>query len=1108
MFIFIIRYLYSMIRRFRKHLILTSLLLSTAGLHAQFYNGMQMSFGKNRVQFNEQYWKFYRFDRFDVYSYENGKELSLYVADFVEKELPLIERFFDYDIEQRLIFLCYNKMSDFKQSNVGLSTEQEDYNIGGSTEVIQNKVAIYFEGDHVELERQIRAAIARVLINEFMYGNTLFSNVTNTTTINLPEWYTEGLISFVSNPWDYEIENRVKDGIMSGEYDKLVKITDDDAVYAGHSLWKYIADLYGEAIIPSILYMTKVNKSAESGFLYVVGQKLKDISVDWTAYYLGMYTSAEEKGDLPDPTDRIKKPRKKSVYQTARISPNGNYIAYVTNQSGKSKIWIYENATEKRKKVYKDGYKIDQITDFSYPVIAWHPSSEILGFVTEEKGFLKINFYNLRELELTTRILQYFEKILDMSFSPDRRKLVFSAVVNGQTDIFVFDLASSTRERITNDLADDFYPKFIEGMDGILFSSNRRYDTIYSPATEPQNNTTTAFAVFAYDYKNKSPHLRKISEGDYINHIKAVEEDKERYLYISDKNGIYNQYLAEYDSTIAYIDTTIHYRYFANSYPLTNYRRNVLDHDFNPESGQLASIIYHDERYHIYNEQIDYQEKFGKNLENTEYRNRHVRRLINEDSLHHIEQRVISMDELLDNRLVIDQDTIRLPEFEIDINKYVFEKEKIRYYNEQLRDRRIRLVLDSALFDPEVYIDYRTRFYPDRLVNQIDYSFLYDSYQPFTGSAFYFNPGFNLLFKVGANDLFEDYRLVGGMRFSADFNSNEYLLSFENLKRRLDQQLIFHRQVINNQAESSLIKTYSHQLLGSVKFPFNQIMALKGTASFRHDNSIFLSTDIANLAEENLLKVWGGFKLEYIFDNTRILGTNLYEGTRFKVFGEAYRQINTAESDLYVAGVDFRHYIRIHRSLIWANRFAGSTSFGRSPLIYYLGAVDNWTNLLQLRVPTFDESVDIDYSRNYSYQAIATNLRGFSQNIRNGSNFALINSEIRWPVIRYFANHPLSSAFLNDFQLVGFADAGTAWSGLHPFTGENAWNTEVIPANPEPGTPVVVTINSNRDPIVGGIGAGMRTRLFGYFIRLDWAWGIENMELQPRIFYLSLSLDF
>ena len=107
--------------------ILLVFLLNAGPLSGQFYNGMQMTFGKNRVQYNNAYWKFYRFDRFDVYSYENGTDLSLYVADFVEKELCLIERFFDYDIEQRLIFICYNKMSDLKQSNIGLSSGDEDH---------------------------------------------------------------------------------------------------------------------------------------------------------------------------------------------------------------------------------------------------------------------------------------------------------------------------------------------------------------------------------------------------------------------------------------------------------------------------------------------------------------------------------------------------------------------------------------------------------------------------------------------------------------------------------------------------------------------------------------------------------------------------------------------------------------------------------------------------------------------------------------------------------------------------------------------------------------------------------------------------------------------
>ncbi|MDF1575288.1 MAG: hypothetical protein P1P86_08880 [Bacteroidales bacterium] len=1083
--------------------LLLFLMLSSANLSAQFYNGMQMNFGKNRVQYNNRYWKYYRFERFDVYSYENGTDLSLYVADFVEKELALIERFFDYEIERRLIFLTYNKLSDFRQSNIGLVSEAEEYNIGGTTKIIQNKVFLYFDGDHMNFERQIRAAIAEVLLTEMMYGNGVRDNLTSSTMINLPEWYLEGLISFVSNPWDYELENRVKDGIVSNKYRKFVNLQDDDARYAGHSFWKYVADLYGASIIPQILYITKINKSAESGFHYVLGSKLKELSIDWTAYYLGLYTSTEERAGLPDQGKILEKPHKRRVYQNIRISPDGRMVAYVTNQKGQYKIWIHDESSGKSKRIYKRGEKLDQINDYSFPEIAWHPSSQILGFVSEEKGELKFHVYNLETKQITTRNLLYFEKVLDLSFSPDARKLVISAVVDGQTDIWVFDIAASTNDRITNDLADDFNPKFINNMNNISFVSNRRSDTLYLE-NDPENNTTTAYAVFVYDYANRSPELQKISEGNYINHTQPLSPGHNEFFYLSDKNGIVNRYYARYDSTISLVDTTIHYRYFANSFPLSNYKRNILSHDINTETQEIAEIIYNDRRYHMYKYPMEFDRKYGNKLEATEYRDRHVSRLTTEDSIHHVEKKVISMKDIANNQLVHEGDTIALQEFKIDINKYIFEREKLNYYNNQLRNRNLNLVLDSMENKQMVYIDYTTSFYPNKLVNQIDFSFLNASYQAFTGGAFYFNPGLNLLFKVGANDLFEDYRLVGGVRFSTDFDSNEYLLSFENLKQQLDKQLIFHRQVFKNYIDyNTWVKTFTHELLASVKYPISQTLAVKGTASFRHDNSVFLSTNSENLNKENILKVWGGVKGELIFDNTRKLGTNLYSGMRWKVFGEAYRQINAAKSDLFVIGADFRHYTRIHRSLIWANRIAGSASFGRSPLIYYLGSVDNWVNLNQSRTPTFNESVAIDYSRNYAYQALATNLRGFSQNIRNGSNFLVINTELRWPIFRYLAGHPLGSGFLNNFQVVGFADVGTAWTGLHPFNDDNAWNTEII----ENG-PMTITIDANRDPIVGGYGFGVRSQLLGYFIRLDWAWGVENMQVQPRMFYLSLSLDF
>ena len=80
------------------------------------------------------------------------------------------------------------------------------------------------------------------------------------------------------------------------------------------------------------------------------------------------------------------------------------------------------------------------------------------------------------------------------------------------------------------------------------------------------------------------------------------------------------------------------------------------------------------------------------------------------------------------------------------------------------------------------------------------------------------------------------------------------------------------------------------------------------------------------MKRENSFENWGSLKLEWVYDNSIKKGLNLYNGTRAKLFGEYYRQIDKVKTDFFVVGLDARNYKKIHRDLIWANRIAASTS--------------------------------------------------------------------------------------------------------------------------------------------------------------------------------------
>lgn len=1080
-------------------------------IFGQFYNGHQMTFGKNRVQYNDFYWSYYRFERFDVYFNQDGNELALYAESVAGPELDRLEGLFDYIIEKRIIFIVYNKLTDYRQGNIGLITGIDEYNTGGVTRIVDNKVFLYFEGDHANFDKQIRASIAEIIINEMTYGSALRTNMATSATMNIPEWFNKGLIAYMAEPWSVEMDDRIKDGITSGRYNQFTRLTGDDAVWAGHSFWRYIEKEYGPAVISNIVYITRLNKSVKNGFMAVLGSKLKGLTKDWLNYYTELY-AREDHNPYPEVSPELKRAKKNRVYDKLKISPDGRYMAYVTNDMGQYRIWLQDMETGKRKRIFKREHKLEQIQDYSYPVLAWHPSGEILLFIYEAKGGLKMTFYNVVDKEYNTRNLLYFEKINSVDFSPDGGKIVMSAYRFGRSDIFVHTLAAGTNQAITDDIADDLNPKFIENGTRIIFSSNRADDTLRYEGARIRRLSPNK-SLFIYDYGRNSSNLIPLADEPYTNQTQPVEMGRNRYAFLGDQSGVINRYITSFDSVISHIDTTVHYRYTAQARPMTDYSRNIRDHDITAGKERSTNLFLKKGRYPIYNTPVETSN--ADTLPQTYFRKELVRKNRAADSIAYAAQTAIPAI-LLENGDILtpEGDTINFDIDRVNIYRYVFEVEKLNFYQNDFELTDFQLENDSIKAERNKIRIYQTAFYPNYLVSQVDFSFLETSYQAYTGGAVYYNPGFNLLFKLGTNDLFEDYKIIGGVRFGLDFESNEYLLSFENLKRRLDRQVIFHRQAYENTAVDQNdtyynIKTHTHEVFYSLRYPLSQTFAFKGTATFRDDRTVYLTNNINQntLTMPNYHRMWAGLKLEMIFDNTRKLGVNIPVGWRYKVFGETYWKLNDEYSDLYVLGADFRHYQVIHRNLIWASRFAASSSFGNSRLLYYLGSLDNWITFLRDK-PVYDQSVRVDHQEKYAYQTLATNMRGFIQNIRNGNNFALMNHEIRWPFIQYFSKYPLSN-FWSSLQLVGFFDVGTAWSGVSPFGKTSAYDYEYIYNNKDTeNSTVTVTLETGRDPIVFGYGFGLRAQLLGYFMRFDWAWGVENKTILPYVFYFSMNLDF
>jgi hypothetical protein len=1120
------------------------LLLVTLRANGQ---GMYTTFGQNRVQYRKFEWSFLRSENFDSYFYTGGRELAGFSARTSEEHLNSVEQIIDHRLSGRVEIINYNTLSDFKQTNFGVISDQAQ-NPGGYSQVVSNKIFIYFNGNHNDFEAQIRSGLSLVLVNELLFGGSIQDRIQNAALLNLPDWYLFGLTSYIGKDWDAEKNNRLKDLMLTKRVKKFNKLIQRDPQLAGQAFWRYLVEKYGIEVISNMLYVTRLSRNYESALIYVTGDNLKQTSKDMMRYYKDQFSKEDTLRTLPANGFKIKRRLMPYVEPQMKVSPRGDKLVFSTNKYGKYKIWLMDTKEGRQKKVFRGGFKYHAFEkDHSFPMMSWHPGGEKFSFIYERKGRLFLTTVDLLNKNKKQTIEFFkFDKINSFAYSDNERTLVMSATRKGQSDIYVYDMNTRRERQLTNDLHDDLYPRFVDGSSKIIFSSNRNSDQLNAPAL-PTLQPGSNLDIYLYDYENNSQQLTRLSYTPDINETDPVEYDHNYFAYLTDYNGIRNRYAVRYeeeydftelriryhdderatdtliydnladrgtefeyegktirlDSAVSKIDTVIHNKTIVFTYPLTNYKRNILAHDVSRQAKMTYETIMTDGKYSIrYVPLIKNIEEESARIETypTMYRLKsgYATKPFVAGPVTYSKRK---------NRFLPATGTAAPGAKQTVTYDYFFISE---FTPKTLKPEDIVVNTPSAgrlpaaknfkLAAPKFY---NITFFPDYVVTQLDNSVINTYYQPITASGGnMFNNGLNGMFKVGTVDLFEDYRITGGFRFPFDFSTVDYFASYETLKRRLDHKLTFYRQVRKGSSQSIIpqtdVKNTSHEIRYQVSYPFNPIVSIRANVFGREDRDVFLATSRASMEMPDRVTRWAGGKLELVIDNAMPKGINLWEGTKFKVFYERYQNIDQKDVQLNAVGFDLRHFQKLHRQLIFATRVTYNTSFGPARVKYVLGGVDNWL------LPTYDNSNNSTSNVNYAFQALGTNMRGFNQNIRSGNSFAVSNNEIRFPIFSYLFNRPIRSEFIANFQIVPFFDIGTAWIGPDPYSEDNTYNQKTVEVKY-----IKTTVINVRDPIVAGYGGGLRTRLLGYFMRFDVAWGIQDAEvIRKPVYYFSLSLDF
>lgn len=1044
-------------------------------------------YGKNRIQYRSFDWRYYSSPHFDVYYYQGGQKIAKHVADYIEDEYNRITDIMGYAPYIKTKVFIYNSDLDLTQSNVGI--KEATFDVGGQTNFLKTHVEIAFQGSISDFEDDLIYKISKLFIDDMLFGGLVSEVFQSTYLFTVPEWFVNGIAAYIAYGWSAEMDDFVRDYLSMNNADKIKKLSGKEAMLAGQSIWNFTSEKYGRINISNILNLTRIIRNEEKSITNTLGIPYRAFLSEYRYFYLN--SASEDEMMKPERRKQLSKPWKKDLLYKSTFSPNGKYLAYSINDHGKFKVKLRNITNGKEKTILKGGIKrLDDKFFENLPILSWGDSAT-LGVVSHERGVNLLYLYNLYTKEMQTRDLRRFDQVNQMDIYPNGKTAVISANVNGQSDLYLVSTGRPNIRRLTNDVFDDLHPAFIPDTKRIVFSSNRNTDSLsinygYDKISENYN-------LFEYDIDNTKDVLTRVTNDFGINtSLKIIDSTK--YYFLSDKSGIFNLYEFNPNKKVAN--------------QITSFNTSIQSYDIIPKYNKFSFVMNQDKGHNLYY-YPDFTPTESKFIPSTLRKQVELSRIVSGNERKQ-KKNTFSPDSELSPKKVEGQNLNPVDSSEIsgklNPDDFTFESS---VFNQRPKESSLlknlsKLRKASSLNGP---YDYSPTFMADNVV----LSFVID---PLIGFAPY------MVYQM--NDLMENNKFFGGFKVSTQgFVSGEIFGEYQHLSRFLDYSVRFDRRVLNFDGRNTdYIQKYALNTLSfGVSYPFSTTSRISFKPHFLikqfNETSLNVLSNNTPIAKSPISNefLFGG-KIEYVFDNSEPKGLNIRQGFRAKAVLENYNGFSAGQSfsKLYV---DIRNYQKVFREITFATRLYAGGFFGSNSPYFMLGGVNNWLGQ-DVNTPTDNETLPsqnplaltstaspVD-NTNILFHEFVTGLRGFRLNEFSGKNVMLLSNELRIPLFRVLSNEAISSSFLRNFQMIGFYDIGTAWLGGSPWDQNNSINTQNI----ETGDIFNAVIRNYKNPWLSSVGAGVRTTVFGYFVRLDYSYPIEDYILNDPSFQLSIGYDF
>ncbi|MEI9933820.1 MAG: hypothetical protein WDM71_03000 [Ferruginibacter sp.] len=254
----------------------------------------------------------------------------------------------------------------------------------------------------------------------------------------------------------------------------------------------------------------------------------------------------------------------------------------------------------------------------------------------------------------------------------------------------------------------------------------------------------------------------------------------------------------------------------AYSFPLTNYPSSVAETRIAGDNNQVSEVTRQSDEKTVYKLKIDDNTLRRRNV--TDQPTTYMKRIVMADKI------AKQLNTKIARQQIPVQPTIDTAKKQNDIFQNEFSNEKPdtgsligKVFNAEAPGKK------GVLENAKLYTYKPPKFYVDYGSVSISNDVLFNTYQTYQGGQGPINlnsdNSINGIFRMGTTELLEDQKIFGGFNLSTNLKDNQWMVGYENYKRRFDWGGTFYRAVTESSDTLGLTKVITNIGEANVAYP-------------------------------------------------------------------------------------------------------------------------------------------------------------------------------------------------------------------------------------------------------------------------------------------------